>query len=209
MHPVTPWVHDNNAQNVGFTAAVNRGLHAAYDGGYDYALVLNQDCYLRPDAVGGLVGLMEREPRCGIAGVKQLHSLDEDVIIHGGCLAAFPAGRHLGGRRSAGDHAVSRPMPWVNGAAMFARMAAVREFGTLDPNMRLVGSDSDWCYTARARGWDVWYCAAAEAVHEQGVTGRNSAPVELQQVMAADMAFWRDKWVGTILYHKLSRQFPM
>jgi GT2 family glycosyltransferase len=205
--PVKAWVHDNNTNNIGFTKAINLGLKMAFACGAPYALLLNQDCYVRPDAVGNLVRFMESHPACGIAGLKQVASIDHDFIIHAGCADAYPTGSHHAGRKSRGDHTVSRPMPWVNGAAMFARMSAVLEFGLMDQNMIMVGSDSDWCYTARMRGWEVWYCADAEAIHETGVTTKPPSP-EMQAVFNNDMNWWKGKWLGTTVFNRLASQIP-
>jgi GT2 family glycosyltransferase len=205
--PIKPWVYDNNTTNIGFTKAVNFGLKVLFANGARYALVLNQDCYVSPDAVANLVRFMDAHPRCGLAGLKQVASIDTDFIIHAGCGDAFPLGKHHVGRKSAGDHTVNRPMPWVNGAAIFARMSAVLEFGLMDENMIMVGSDSDWCYTARMRGWEVWYCADAEAIHEGGITtGQRSQ--EMQNIFTSDMTWWKNKWVGTALFNRLVQQIP-
>ena len=201
--PPDVFVHDNSVVNVGFTRAVNLGLAEALRRGFPYALILNQDCYLRPAALAQLVRFMDARPRCAIAGARQVASCDEDFIMHGGCGAAFPAGRHVTGRKSRGDCAESRLMPWVNGACVAARLKAVADFGPLDERMFLVGSDADWCYAARARGWEVWYCADAECVHEFGASAR--PPDEAtRRVMLKDMLYWRDKWVDAPLYRRLS-----
>jgi GT2 family glycosyltransferase len=71
----------------------------------------------------------------------------------------------------------------------------------------MVGNDSDWCYTARARNWEVWYCADAECLHEVGVSNRGASP-ELLRIFQADMTYWRDKWVGSPLFARLEAQFP-
>jgi GT2 family glycosyltransferase len=200
--PVEIYVHDNDVNNIGFTAAVNEGLRRALKSGQELALVLNQDVYLRPDGIEQLTRFLKTHPRCAIAGVKQTDEKDLDLVQHGGCGAAFPSGLHVRGRKSRGECAVSLPMPWVNGAVMAVRLAAITDFGVMDHNMFLVGSDSDWCYTARQRGWEVWYCAECEVIHEGGVTVGAPRP-ELQPVMVRDMTYWRDKWVGTRLYEKL------
>lgn len=205
--PVEVFVHDNNGENIGFTAAINRGLRAAVEGRHPFAFVLNQDCYVRPDAVAKLVAFMDARPQCAIAGVKQVLESDPDCIGHGGCGSAYPSGTHLGGRKSLGECAVSLPMPWVNGAAMFVRTEAFIEFGMMDANMVLFGSDSDWCYTARARGWEVWYCAEAECTHEGGESWLHSS-AEIDGVLRRDMQFWRDKWVGSALFERLQTLTP-
>jgi GT2 family glycosyltransferase len=201
-HPITPWFHDNSENNLGFTRAINLGLEFAAVEKFDFALVLNQDCYVNPDAVAELVKFMDAHPRCAIAGIKQLHSGDPDFIVHGGCTDAYPAGKHDVGRVSAGQCAVGKMVPWVNGAAMFARMSALRDIGFMDPNFVMIGSDSDWCYTARARGWEVWYCAAAVAVHEMGVSFAGANPA-MKKVFESDQNWWRMKWISG-LYRQLA-----
>jgi N-acetylglucosaminyl-diphospho-decaprenol L-rhamnosyltransferase len=190
------WTHDNSENNIGFTRAVNKGMRQYLLEGHKYAVVLNQDCYLMPDAIERMVAFMDAHPRCAIAGIKQYLDADPDQIIHGGCTQAFPAGIHITGRASSGDCAESKPMPWVNGACLIVRLSAVIDFGLMDENFFLIGSDSDWCYTARLRGWEVWYCAEAECLHEWGVS-RNPPTPEVAQTMARDQVYWHAKWVGS------------
>jgi GT2 family glycosyltransferase len=205
--PPQIYVHDNSVENLGFTAAANVGLKRALKSGEEFALVLNQDVYLKPDGIEKLTAFMRSHPRCAIAGVKQFDDKDPDIVQHGGCGAAFPSGVHFRGRKSEGACAVSLPMPWVNGAILAARLEAVTEFGLMDENMFLIGSDSDWCYTARLRGWEVWYCAEVEVIHEGGVTC-GPPPPELHPVFFRDMTYWRDKWVGTKLFERLRNWYP-
>jgi len=205
--PTEPFIVDNNVNNLYYTKAQNVGLKHAFKTGQEFAIVGTQDCYLKPTAVSALVQLMHDHPRCAIAGLKQLLASDEDIIVHAGGTIVYPAGQHVGGRVSQGVGTVSGKFSWVNGACMFARMEAVQEFGLMDENMLMLGSDSDWCYTARARGWEVWYCAQAVCLHEVGVSNRGGS-AELNQLMARDMAYWRDKWVGSNLFAKLATEFP-
>lgn len=198
-------VIDNNVSNRGFTAAINEGLRKHY---VDFAIILNQDCYLAPGAIQAMADFMEAHPKCAIGGIKQLSSQNPDAIIHGGCTEAFPAGRHIVGLKSKGDCSENKRMPWVNGACMIVRCSALLETGLLDENMFLVGSDSDLCYTARARGFEVWYIADAECVHEQGVSSGTEDP-ELRKIMYKDMLYWKSKWIGTDLFRELSMEvFP-
>jgi GT2 family glycosyltransferase len=206
QEPAEPWVWDNSTNNLYYTKAENWGLKQALRKGVEFAIVGTQDCYLHPDAVKELVQFMKEHPRCGLAGLKQLLASDPDVIVHAGGTIAYPAGQHLGGRVSRGDHAVSAKCPWVNGACIMARMEAVVEIGLMDENMLMLGSDSDWCYTARARGWEVWYCAAAQCLHEVGVSNRGGSP-ELMKIFRADMLYWRDKWLGSALFGRLATEF--
>jgi GT2 family glycosyltransferase len=204
---VSPWIHDNTRENLGCTAAFNLGLSAVLEGRVDgdprYAILLNQDCYLAPNAVEAVLALMDSTPRCAIAGIKQYASYDDDYIVHGGCLEAYPTGRHYMGRKSLGQCERTRPMPWVNGACMVVRLDAIADFGLMDAAMFQFGSDSDWCYAARVAGWEVWYCATAECVHEMTMSRELSG--EPLEFFRRDMAYWKEKWLGSPLYPLLEK----
>lgn len=199
-----PFVHDNSITNLGFTAACNLGLREAARRGDAYALLINQDCYVEPETVSRAVAFMDAYPRCAIAGVKQLRFEDPDQIVHGGCTDAYPEGKHIEGWVSACDCTLSRPMPWVNGACWIVRMAAVTEIGLMDEGFFLVCSDADYCFTARQRGWEVWYCAEAVVRHETGgVSSAGAASLEHIARLQADQRRFRDKWLGTLLWDLL------
>lgn len=196
-------LEDNNEANRGFTKAVNDGLLRAISFSYKYAVILNQDCYLKPDAIQKMVEFMDSHPNCFLGSIKQLSDQSEDLIIHGGTGEAFPNGRHIGGLVSKGHCNVSRKMPWANGACMIVRLDLIPNVGLMDPNYFLIGSDSDWSFTARARGYEVWYIADAVCVHEQGVTAGETSK-ELSRIMVSDMNYFRTKWVGSELFKELS-----
>lgn len=195
-------VIDNNEVNRGFTKACNDGLLKAIATGDRYAMLLNQDCYVEFGAILKAETFMNAHPRCAIAGAKQLSDADPDVIVHGGCTQAYPAGVHLVGRVSRGDCNVSRRMPWINGALMIVSLEHMRYFGLMDESMFLVGSDSDWCYTARARGFEVWYAADVVCRHEGGESGAPTSP-EVVKIMQRDMTTWFEKWGDTRLRARL------
>jgi len=204
--PTEPWIQDNNVNNLYYTKAENVGLRAAVKAGCEFAICGTQDVYMRPDCVEALVQCMRDHPRCGIAGPKQLLASNEDVIVHAGGTIVYPAGHHHGGLVSRGDGAKSAKMAWVNGALMFVRIEAMLEFGIMDENMLMLGSDSDWCYSARARNWEVWYCAESVCLHEVGVSNRGGSP-ELVKIFQNDMGYFRDKWIGSALFARLATEF--
>jgi GT2 family glycosyltransferase len=208
QHPVSPFVVDNNHVNVGFTKACNIGLREALRRGDRYALLLNQDCYVSPDTIGRLFAFMEGHPRCAIAGPKQLSAEDPDLIIHGGCTKAFPVGLHISGRVSLNDCCQSLPMPWINGACMIVRMEATREIGLMDEGYFLIGSDADYCFFARQRRWEVWYCAEAVALHESGGVSSVQPTLEALAHFNADQLYFRDKWIGSLAFECLQKTPP-
>ena len=190
--PVEVFIRDNTEDNIYFTAAVNEGLRRYMDRSCDYALVLNQDMYLEPDAVETMVRFMEAHPACGIGAPLQLAADDSDRVIWAGGCEAFPAGRHLHGRLA--DFRQDAEILWANGACMILRTAMIREIGLMDENLVFIGSDSDYSFTARARGWQVWRIAAARGTHEHGASGEISN-LEIEELKLADLMRFGRKWV--------------
>jgi GT2 family glycosyltransferase len=205
-HPITPFVHDNSSDNIGFTRALNLGLRAATARGDEYALLINQDCYVEPGAVRAFIEFMSAHPRCAIAGPMQLLPDDPDVVTSAGGVQVHPSPRVRRGRRSSGTFDQSSPVVYVNGACMFVRLSAVAEFGLMDEAMILFASDVDWSLTARSRGWEAWYCADARVFHERGVSDGGSAnSPEVRERLHRDGDYFRRKWLGSVLYHQLNR----
>jgi len=197
-------VIDNSIDNTGFTKAVNKGVSKLIDSGnYDYAIVLNQDCYLRESAIENMVKFMDEHENCFIGGIKQIDYNNDDRIIHGGCTLAFPNGLHMGGSVKDGHCNESMKVSWVNGACFIVRLDDVKRVGLMDENYFLICSDSDWCYTARARGFDIYYIAEAECTHEIGISQKQNR-IEFNNRMMADTLYFRDKWIGNGLYRELS-----
>jgi len=204
-HPIEAFVVDNNTENKGFTKACNLGLRESMRRGHTYAILLNQDCYVSQDAVEKAVAFMRSHPRCAVAGPKQMSAEDPDLIVHGGCTEAFPVGQHLTGRASRKDCAVSRPMPWVNGACMVVRVDALYETGLMDEGFFLIASDADFCFAARQRGWEVWYCAESVVFHEGGGVSSKQPTLDLVAYFNADQLHFRDKWVGSMGWECLQK----
>ncbi|MHC4327800.1 MAG: glycosyltransferase family 2 protein [Planctomycetota bacterium] len=195
------FVRDNSVDNVYFTAAINEGIkkYLAEDG--EYILVLNQDMYLEPNAIEEMLKFMDSHPQCGIGTPLQLHPENPDYVVYGGCLQAFPFGKHRQGPLS--GFVKDEPLFWGNGACMILRKEMIREIGLMDKNLVFIASDSDYCFTARSRGWQVWRIAGARGVHEHGAS-RAVADADMDLLKINDMLYFGRKWLTGGLYKELS-----
>ncbi len=197
------FVRDNSIDNIYFTAAINEGIKKYLDKDCEFILALNQDMYLEPDAIEEMVKFMDSHPQCGIGTPLQLHSENPDFVVCGGCLEAFPFGKHQQGPLS--EFTRDEPLFWGNGACMMLRKEMIREIGLLDKNLLFIGSDSDYCFTARSRGWQVWRIANARGIHEQGASGAVADPgTDLLKIN--DMLYFGKKWLTGGLYRELSAE---
>lgn len=201
------FVRDNSEDNIYYTAAVNEGLaRFCWQGDVPYVLVLNQDAYMAPDCVHRLVEFMDAHPDCGIATPVQFaRDGGREIVTWAGGLRAFPAGQHHMAPVQPGDAPFETP--WANGACMMIRSATVRECGLLDRNMRFICSDSDFSFTARARGWKAFVVPRARCEHALGESA-SSDSVRLQAIKCADALYFGEKWLSGGLYRQLAVEGP-
>lgn len=204
--PVEPVVVDNNETNRYFTVAVNEGLKRSLASSSAYYMFMNQDMYLAPDAVERLAQFMEANPRCGIASPLQLSTSQPGHVDFAGATEAFPLGFYLNGPRE--SFRDDREVHWAGGGCLMLRAEMVREIGLLDPNMRFLASDADYCFTARARGWSVWVVAAAAGHHDEGSSKAVQPDLALERVKVDDILYFAAKWLSGGLYRHLAFEGP-
>jgi GT2 family glycosyltransferase len=195
------FIKDNNTDNTYFTAAINQGLKRYLAQPCGYIVILNQDMYLEPDAVEKMVTFMDSHPDCGIGTPLQIDSENPESVIFAGGLEAFPVGKHRYGRLS--DFSEDEEILWANGACMMLRKEMIQEIGLLDENYVVIGSDSDYCFTARARGWQIWRIAGAKGKHDCGVSAQLSE-MNIEHIKIKDMIFFGKKWLTGKLYMELA-----
>ena len=195
------FIRDNSNDNIYFTTAVNEGIKKYLSQPCEYILVLNQDMYLEPSAVEIMTAFMNSHPECGIGAPLQLNAEDTDYVICGGSYEAFPLGKHQHGRLS--EFTEDKQIFWCNGACMILRKEMVREIGLLDENFVFIGSDSDYCFTARSRGWQIWTIAGARGIHEHGASGV-SGNMDIENLKIKDMIQFGKKWLTGELYKEMA-----
>ena len=148
-----------------------------------------------------MVNFMNRNPRCGIGAPLQIHPQHADYVIWAGCFEAFPVGKHLHG--PVHQFKNDEPVYWANGACMILRKTMVEEIGLMDKNLVFIGSDSDYSFMARSRGWEIWRIAAARGVHDHGASGNSGNPhIELLKIK--DMLYFSKKWLTGELYKMMA-----
>jgi hypothetical protein len=78
---------------------------------------------------------------------------------------------------------------WVNFASVMFKREMVQDIGLLDEAMFLLYSDSDYCFWARYRGWEVWYEPDSRVYHRLGKASKGAG-----QWQPKDMQAFMDKW---------------
>jgi N-acetylglucosaminyl-diphospho-decaprenol L-rhamnosyltransferase len=215
-----------NQQNVGYPRANNEGLRAfgfvdlpdapegkgeqvcpapaendaAAAGIPRFALLLNPDTVLPPDALAEMIAFMAAHPRAGAAGPKLVRL---DGSLDKACRRSFPTPAtslyHLlkldrlfphSPRFARYDLSYLDPdlvarVDGIVGAFMLVRAEAVAGAGLLDETFFMYGEDLDWAKRITDAGWEVWYNPQVTVLHIKEAASRHSyrARVEFFRAM--------------------------
>jgi N-acetylglucosaminyl-diphospho-decaprenol L-rhamnosyltransferase len=192
-----------NRENVGYPAANNQGLRALGvedEDGPRYALLLNPDTEVPPEALATMLGYMDAEPDVGVAGPRLVlpdGSLDLACRRGFDSMAAlfyrmvglsrlFPRSpRFARYNMTYLDEHEMAEVDSVVGAFMFVRGEAVRAAGLMDDRFWMYGEDLDWAKRIKDCGWKVVYNPAVTVLHVKRASSKQNprARVEFYRAM--------------------------
>jgi N-acetylglucosaminyl-diphospho-decaprenol L-rhamnosyltransferase len=197
-----------SATNGGYPYGNNLGLQAlGYHGAGKvdadaprYALLLNPDTELPPDALYNMTQYMDAHPEIGVAGPKLVledGSLDlacrrsfptpvVSLYRFSGLSKLFPTSERFGRyNMTFADPDQEIEVDSVVGAYMQVRREAIQAVGLLDESFFMYGEDLDWAYRIKKAGWKVFYHPQVTVKHIKRAASRQSkkAQFEFQRAM--------------------------
>ena len=154
-----------------------------------FVWLLNPDTVVHPGAMRTLVDFMQAHPRCGLCGPKLANA--DGSLQHGAFalpglaqlaidtvprLQARLRDTVLDGRYSPLHYAgppflVGTPL----GAAMVARVDAIRQVGLLDEGYEMYSEEIDWAARMHKAGWEVWCVPQAVVTHFGGASSSQAS----------------------------------
>lgn len=216
-----------NTENMGYAAANNLGLKhfgfetvAAGSKMQDadqsainsqqsaiprFALLLNPDTVVPPDAFAQMIALMDQNPSFGVSGPK-LVRLDGSLDL--ACRRGFPTvevsfwrltklsklfpksqrfGRY---NMTYLDEDQPAEIDSVVGAFMLVRREAIEQAGLLDEVFWMYGEDLDWAYRIKQRGWRVYYYPRVIVQHIKRASSGQSNAGAAKAKYEFDRAMW-------------------
>jgi GT2 family glycosyltransferase len=165
-----PEVHVvENGRNLGFAGGNNAGLRHAFERGGQWAVLVNNDATLAPDAIDRLRRAAVEHPAAGMLAGKVFFDEPPDRIWFAG-QRFWPAfgysGRPRGyGRRDGPRYRRAYRTDRAAGAFMAVSRRVVDAVGLLDDDLFAYVEDVDWCCRARAAGFEIWFVPEALAWH--------------------------------------------
>jgi hypothetical protein len=184
--------------NVGLRALGYHGAGAVDADAPRYALLLNPDTEVPPDALCNMVRFMDSRPDVGIAGPKLVlpdGSLDKACrrgfptpLVSAwhfmGLAKLFPKSKTFGRYNMTYlDPDVETEVDSVVGAYMQVRREAIAQVGLLDEVFFMYGEDLDWAFRIKSAGWKV--------VYHPKVTVKHVKRAASKQSKRAQFEFWR------------------
>ncbi len=153
-----------NVENVGFVKAVNQGAELA---AADHLLLLNNDAFIEPGALGAALACMGREERAGAVGGSirlldgKLQEAGNIIWRDGSC-----AGYGRGGDPEDGAFRFRRDVDYCSGAFLLFASEKFQELGGFDEAYApAYYEESDFCLRLRQQGLRVIYEPAARVRH--------------------------------------------
>jgi N-acetylglucosaminyl-diphospho-decaprenol L-rhamnosyltransferase len=213
-----PWVDlVAGDENLGYSKGVNVGIRRARG---RYFFILNPDTVVQRDSVQKLADFMDNTPEAGITGPKLVF---QDGNVQYSCrrfynfkvlaLRRTPLGKIFPKAQAVQDHlmldfdhASTREVDWMLGAAMFVRREAVEQIGLMDERFFLYFEDVDWCYRMAQQGLHVYYYPESVVIHGYA---RDSAQSVLNRSFISHLVSlfrYYEKWNKVWYYIKKYRE---
>jgi N-acetylglucosaminyl-diphospho-decaprenol L-rhamnosyltransferase len=175
-----------NDYNAGFAKAVNQGIHLAYDKGATHILILNPDAALTLGCLSAMLDMLAKTPKAGAIGPNMVDNAGKSttdgyyqkapswisIALFSTILRPYAlkskwlSETFYNGKPLNGDQTVEQ----IPGACILTSKELLDKIGLLDEDFAIWFEDVEWCYRARKKGFELWFCDAATAIHEGGVS---------------------------------------
>jgi len=160
-----------NKENIGFSAANNIGINKAISNGYSYAILLNNDTIVSPNAISELIAVMDKFKDASL-GTGQIRMYpDKNKIWYAG-------GRIIGWRglavhflvskdvKKAKHHIDPQYVTFISGCYLCIRIQDIIKLGLLDERFFIYLEDVAYSARAVKRGCKLLYIPTSVIFHK-------------------------------------------
>ncbi len=176
-------------ENLGFAGGTNRGLERALGESDAPILLLNNDASPSEESAEALLGTLEAEDRCGVAGPVLVSASEPPEILSAGSRGLLFRRDHSI-RVPPGERAVY-PVHSVSGAAVLIRATVLREVGLLHEPYFFGLELADFCRRVRERGYSCLVNAGCRVRHDVDRASARRATLYVYYVVRNRMLYAR------------------
>ena len=195
-----------NAENLGFAAANNRGLEKA---AAEYVFFLNPDTIVLPDALDKLIVFMGQHPEIGLCGPQ---ILNPDYSIQRS-VRRFPTFKAIASRFTIlkylrlfredfhrwtmrdFDHKERITADQLMGAAIMARADIIRKIKSFDERFFMYYEEVDLCYRVKKIGLEVVFFPESAIIHLGGSSAKQ-IPAKVKFMVLKSLVLFMHKHHG-------------
>jgi len=146
-----------NTENRGFAAGNNIILRQLINQDA-YIWLLNPDMVVEENTLGELVRFAKvQNPRSVIGAIVKYYSNPDRVHFYGGARINFNSATVEPIIKAAEVH----KLDYIGGGSLFVHASHFKEIGLLPENYFLYWEETDWCYHARLKGFEMLVCPTA------------------------------------------------
>jgi GT2 family glycosyltransferase len=165
--------------NRGSSSGYAAGFRWAFENGYDYVLLLNNDIEVEPGMLAELIEVAESDSKIGAVGPKCYFHGDRERLWSAGGILRFRESitRERGyGEIDQGQYDRDEDVDYVNGCAILIRRAAAEAAGMWDDVFYICVDDADFCTRLKRRGFRCLYAHRAVLYHMVAFTTGGYSP---------------------------------
>lgn len=190
-----PWLRViHNQRNAGFITSCNRGAAVARE---DYLVFLNDDTIPLTGWLGALLGTFRSHPDAGAVGGRLVYP-DTRLQEAGGLIFSDGTGANFG----RGDYDLDAPLyrhvrrvHYCSGALLATPRRLFEELGGFDVRYRpAYYEDTDYCFSVRRSGLEVYYQPDATVVHVEGASSGTDVTSGVKRFQVRNRRIFRKKW---------------
>lgn len=202
-------------QNLGFAGGNNYGLAQALERGFDYALLLNNDAFPRPDMLGQL--LAETAPDVALLSPKIFYQASPTTIWFAGGRQhpQLLELRDTGQKQHDGPRfQQSRDVDYLLGTGLLVNLKAAGQVGLLDEQFFMYYEDLDWSIRFRQAGYRLRLVAGAHLHHQVSLSSGGEGSAHQRYYLARSSVLFfarhgRQGWPAAIIIFRLLSAFKM
>jgi hypothetical protein len=154
--------------NRGSSSGYAAGFRWAFENGYDYVLLLNNDIEVEPAMLTEMVAVAESDPAIGCVGPKCYFWGDRQRLWSAGGILRFRESitRERGyGEIDHGQYDRDAEVDYINGCAILIRREAAEAAGLWDAIFFICVDDADFCTRVKRQGFRCVYAHKAVLYH--------------------------------------------
>jgi GT2 family glycosyltransferase len=160
-----------NSTNLGFTGACNQGIDLAMKHKADYVLLLNNDTIITPEFLTKTVKFYESTADAGMVSPIVVYN-DRKTVWFAGAKIQLGIVRHTKNIKLSDIKRQTEPIKteFVPGAALLVSAKLIKLIGKLDDKYFAYYEDVDWCYRAKAAGYNSYVVPQALIYHKKSAS---------------------------------------